>query len=72
MYNVQSAFMHTLWIYHFYHFWFPVRGGREWGRKSQKMLRKRRKKPHFLKSAILRLKQGFQLLAEPLFLRENI
>ena len=35
--------------------------------KSQKVLRKRRKKPHQRKNQILRLKQGFPLLAGPLF-----
>ena len=42
----------------------PSRGR---GPKTQKVLRKPLILPHFLKSQILRLKQGFPLLAGPLF-----
>ena len=43
----------------------PPRG--EEGQKTQKVLRKPLILSHFLKSQILRLKQGFPLLAGPLF-----
>ena len=42
------------------------------GPKSRKVLRKRQKKPYFLKSQILRLKQGFPLLAGPLFCESKV
>ena len=44
----------------------------EGGPKSRKVLRKPLIMPHFWKSQILRLKQGFPLLAGPLFCESKV